>query len=91
MSKLPGAELQQSIPHDTEADMNTMNQAASVAADPTRLKKVHKLAGRKHKVLMGMVEPMLKKPKIKSLDELKAHANSYGSGQAAASDDDEMD
>lgn len=89
MAKMKGASLEQAMPksendYQLEDDMRTMHSAAGIASDPSRLKKVHKLAGRKHKALQGMIEPLMKKPKIKSLDDLKARANA-----PAPSDDDE--
>jgi hypothetical protein len=84
MGKKVGASLEQAMPKpskdesdfQSEDDMRTMHQASSIAADPARLKKVHKLAGRKHKALQGMIEPLMQKkpPKIRSLDDLKKKA-----------------
>lgn len=83
MAKMKGASLEQTIPspsksetdYETEDNMRTMHNAAAVAADPSKLKKVHKLAGRRHKALTAMIEPLMqsqKKPKIKSIGDLKA-------------------
>lgn len=96
MKKAVGAELGQSLPQPSEPkddyqmedDMRTMHSAAKIAADPAKLKKVHKLAGRRHKALTGMIEPLLKvKAKVKSLDDLKALANSKGRGMGPDEDD----
>lgn len=86
MGKSKGASLEQAMPkpsksemdYQVEGDMSDMHRASAIAADPARLKKVHKLAGRKHKVLMGMVEPLLKGKKIKSIDDLKKARDNFG-------------
>lgn len=96
MSKMKGASLENSVAapsksqtdYETEDQMRTMHQAAAIAADPSKLKKVHKLAGRRHKALSGMLEPLMKpKAKIKSLDDLKARASKPLDDQ----DDDDME
>lgn len=82
MSKKLGASLEQAMPegemdHETESHIRTLGDAADIMSDPEKLKKVHALAGRKHKAIMGLVEPaMMKKgPKIKTLRDLKDEAN----------------
>lgn len=86
MAKKPAfhAELTQAMPkpskeatdYETEGHLRTLGEAADIISDPAKLKKVHKLAGRKHKAVTGMIEPMLKpKKKIKSIGDLKAKAN----------------
>lgn len=93
MAKIKGASLEQAMPaqskadtdYETEDNMRTMHSAAAIAADPTKLKKVHKLAGRRHKALTGMIEPMLQKP-IRSLDDLKKKAYSKQSDPDDAED-----
>lgn len=99
MGKMKGASLEQAIPgpskaeqdYETEDNMRTMHNAAAIAADPAKLKKVHKLAGRRHKALTGMLEPLMaqqKKPKkISSIDDLKAARNEVSSQD---NDDDDM-
>lgn len=95
--KIKGASLENSIPgpgkadedYQNESNLGTMHAAAKIAADPVALKQVHKLAGRRHKALTGMIEPMLKpaKKSIKSLDDLKAVANKDNSGMGSDSED----
>lgn len=83
MSKMVGASLEQSIPKPSKADqdmeteghLRTLNDAADIMSNPQKLKRVHKLAGRRHKALAGMIEPVLAAPKIKSLSDLKAKAS----------------
>lgn len=95
MSKLKGASLEQAMPkasktetdYQTEDDMRTMHQASGIAADPVRLKKVHKMAGRKHKALQGMLDPLMKKPKIKSIQDLKNKSNALAKGTDDQDDD----
>lgn len=81
MAKMKGASLEQSIPspsqpdkdYETENHLRTLNDAADIMSNPTKLKKVHKMAGRRHKALTGMIEPAMKQSKgIKSIDDLKA-------------------
>ena len=79
MAKMKGKSLQQAMPaspksetdYQAEDDMRTMHQASQIVSDSTRLKKVHKMAGRKHKALMGMLEPMMKESKPRSIQDLK--------------------
>lgn len=80
-SKMKGASLEQAMPdmseemgeHETKRHMDTLHEAADIMADGEKLAKVHKMAGRKHKAVMGLIAPHMKKP-ISSLDELKAVA-----------------
>lgn len=98
MGKMKGASLEQSVgkpsgepDYETEDAMRTMHSAAAIAANPAKLKKVHKLAGRRHAALTGMIEPILKKPKkFKSLDDLKAYAGKDKS-KPEPDDDGDMD
>lgn len=99
MAKMKGASLEQAMPspskadtdYETEDNMRTMHNAAAVAADPSKLKKVHKLAGRRHKALTAMIEPLMqaqKKPKIKSIDDLKQARNGMNKDQDGDEDGD---
>lgn len=80
MAKVKGAELTQAMPKQSKADMDyetqnhmrTLGEAADILSDPEKVKKVHKLAGRRHKAISGMIEPKLKAPKkIGSIQDLK--------------------
>lgn len=81
--KAPGAELAQSEPkpskqdldYQTEGHLRTLGEAADIMSDPEKMARVHKLAGRKHKALKGMLQ-MSKSPKIKTMDDLKKKAYS---------------
>lgn len=79
-SKMMGASLEQAMPmehdHETEGHLRTLAEAADIMGDHEKLQKVHKLAGRKHKGVMGLIAPKMKSPKIKSLADLKAKASS---------------
>lgn len=83
MSKMKGASLEQAMPkptkseddYETEDNMRTMHQAARIASDPKKLQKVHKLAGRRHKALTGMIEPMMKSSAVRSTDDLRKISN----------------
>ncbi len=82
MAKLKGASLEQAIPgqpakdkqYETEGHLRTLGEAADIMSDPDKLQRVHKMAGRRHKAIMGMVAPLLKKP-ITSIDDLRKKAN----------------
>lgn len=92
MSKMKGKSLQNTMPTlesepdaddgmmddpSAEADIQDLHRAHAVMKDPERLKKVHKMAGRKHKALMGLIEPaMQEKAPIRTLADLKKKANS---------------
>lgn len=81
-----GNELAQSLPkpsQDAEAQghLDTLDQAAKIMQDPAKLAKVHSLAGRRHKAVMGLMTPKMKK--FKSIQSLKDHANSMAKGGAA--------
>ncbi len=85
-SKLGGASLQQAIPgpsqkdmdYETEGHLRTLGDAADIISDPHKLKRVHKLAGRRHKALAGLIGKVKKDPKINSLDDLRKVANKGG-------------
>jgi hypothetical protein len=87
--KLKGRSLENAMPsepdkdYQTEDDVRVMHQAAAIAADEERLARVHKLAGRRHKALKGMISPMMK-GEIKTLADLKKRAG-------AKMDDDMME
>jgi hypothetical protein len=76
MSQKKGARLMQSVSkpeekYELEEGLRSLERAAEVLADKEKMAKIHKLAGRKHKALMGMMPPEKKKHKIKNLDDLK--------------------
>ncbi len=67
---------QPSNDYETDDHLRTLERASDILDDHEKLKKVHKLAGRRHKAVSKMVEPHMKaKKKFKSLDDLKSYAN----------------
>lgn len=57
--------------YEIQSHLDTLHRAADIMADPEKMKKVHKLAGRRHKALKGMIgQP---KP-IKTMADLKERA-----------------
>lgn len=78
--KSVGASLKQAMPtpdqdYETESHLNKLTDAGEILSDPLKLKKIHKLAGRKHKALMGLIEPAMKgSGPVKSMSELKERA-----------------
>lgn len=87
MAKSKGASLEQTLPsprkderdYETENHLDTLSRAADIMSDPEKMKKVHKMAGRKHKALKGLLSgnmPSASDAKIKSLDDLKKVAYS---------------
>lgn len=97
MGKKLGESLENTIPqpskqerdYETEGNLDALHRAADIMSNPSKLKKVHKMAGRRHKAVMGMIEPQLKGPKpIKSIDDLKAVSNKIRSGTSTDADDD---
>lgn len=74
-----GASLEQAMPkesendYETEGHLRTLGDAADIMGDQDKMDKVHALAGRKHKAVMGLLEKHGKK-KFKSLDDLKKFA-----------------
>lgn len=96
MAKILGASLENSIPkpskqdmdYETEGHLKTLGEAADIMNNPAKLKRVHKLAGRKHKAVMGLIAPAIAPPKVKTLADLKAKANS---DLTAEPDEDDME
>lgn len=64
------------LDYEAEDAMRVLGQAHEILEDSEKLKRVHKLAGRKHKGVMGMIEPKMKGKKIRNLDDLKKVAYS---------------
>lgn len=79
MAKKKSAEAVPSSPsapnddYEIQNHLDTLHRAADIMGDPDKMKKVHKLAGRRHKALKGMLDHT-KPQKINSLDDLKKRA-----------------
>lgn len=93
---MKGAALEQTMPtqskkeedYETESHLRTLNDAADIMSNPKKLKRVHKMAGRRHKALAGMIEPAMKQSKgIKSIDDLKAARDKSNSDDDAEDGD----
>lgn len=77
MAKKKDAALTAPSSDDWELDdaERTLARAQEILADPGKLKKIHKRAGRKHKAAMSLIEPAMERSsKIDSLDRLKSRA-----------------
>lgn len=80
--KMRGAELTQAMPsssqsshdYETEGALSDLQRAADHLDDPVKLKKIHKLAGRRHKSVSALIEPHMEDKRPKSLQELRAIA-----------------
>jgi len=81
--KLPGAELENSLPtptepedimddHEVKGHMQTMMDAHEIQNNPEKMAKVHKLAGRHMKAIQGFKMP---ESKINSTDGLRKLRN----------------
>lgn len=77
--KMKGASLEQAMPkpssdqedYETEDHLRTLHKASEIMKDKPKLKKIHALAGRKHKAVQDLVAPHLGEKKIRSTDDLR--------------------
>lgn len=53
--------------YETQSNMDTIMRAREIEADEEKMEKIHKLAGRKKKLLEGLSQPK----KIRSMKDLK--------------------
>lgn len=62
--------------YETKNHLDTLMQAEMIKADPVKMAKVHKLAGRHMKALSGIkAPPEIKAPRITSIKQLKGALN----------------
>ncbi len=71
--------------YEVQGHLDTLHRAADIMADPDKLTKVHKLAGRRHKALKGMLANS--KP-IKTIADLRERANKKVSDPNEPDEDD---
>lgn len=78
MAKKKDKGMSMPMDHDTEYHLDTLLRAHDIMKDADKMKKVHKLAGRRKKA-------------IQSLDDVKAYAQSKYGPKKNDNDEDDME